>query len=186
MARLNARSVKSRQNAILRYVVSTDVETAARDFNTTPNQIRSYLTASPKTLQNDRRYQKLLSADASTTAKKNDVRLVQRLSGKRLAAAYSRYDVDDRTARAIRYAQVTRIRRRIVENGKTKYVPLSTDKGTAARKQILANMSGESSKSIIDQYKKGVLTEDEAKDKLSKLWKNSGAKGSDEYFSKRT
>lgn len=175
-------SVRSKQNAVLRYVVSTDVNRTAKDLGVSTQQLKNFLAAKPETVKKSDKYGKILRSDPQTVAKKEDVKLVQRLSGKRLGKAYNRYGEDERLTRAIRYAQVTRQRRKVVSEGKVKYVPIDTDKGKIARKQILNNMSGESAKSIMDQYQKGIMTEDETKDKLNRLWKNSGVSGANEYF----
>lgn len=181
----SAQSIRSKQNAVLRYVVSTDVDKTSRDLGVSTDQLKRFLNAKPETVKkNPQQYQKLLSSKPTETAKAKDITLVQRLSGKRLSAAYSRYGKSERTTRAIRYAQVTRQRRKVVENDVVKYMPIQTDKGRVARKQILANMGGESANAVMTQYHKGTITESEAKDILAKLWKNSGVavQASVEYF----
>lgn len=182
------RSVRSKQNAVLRYVVSTDVKRTSQDLGVSEDSLRRFLSAKPETVRNNpSKYGKILGVEPRETARNSDVKLVQRLSGKRLSKAYNRYGEDERLTRAIRLAQATRQRRKIVDDGKVRYVPLkSTEKGSIARKQILNNMSGQTSKSIIDQYQSGTLNEEEARSMLSQLWKNSGAKDSDQYFVEHT
>lgn len=185
MARLNARSVKSRQNRVLRYVASTDIDKSAQDLGVSTNQLTRFLRAKPQTVQkHPERYRKLLETDTQAVAKEKDVKLVQRLSGKRLNKAYA-YQTE-RSNRAVKLAKATREKRKVVEEGRTFYRPVNETKAKASRQQILTNMSGYSAKSIIELYHEGSLTESEAKRLMRKLFANSGVSASqaDSYWEK--
>lgn len=177
-------SIRSKQNQVLRYVVSTNVDKAAKDLGVSTKSLRKFVSASPETVKKNPINFGLLKSTPATVAKEKDVKLVQRLSGKRLRDAYPYFGKRERTTQAIRFAQVTRTRRRIIEDDVVKYVPVAETKGRIARKQILSNMGATSAKSVMWQYNEGTITETEARDLLIKLWKNSGVSASKahEYF----
>jgi len=175
--RLSARGVKSKQNAVMRYVVSTDIDKTSRDLGVSTKTLKRYLSAKPETIKkNPDQYGKLLSSDPKSVAKQKDVKLVQRLSGKRLSSAYGRYYGNKRLTRSVRLAQITREKHLVVQAGKKRYVPVDGHKAKYARKQVLANMADTTSASIMEQYKQGDLSEREAKSLLTTLWKNSDMK----------
>lgn len=179
MAKLNARGVKSRQNSILRYIASTDIDKTASDMNVSAASLQRFVRAKPETIRrNPDKYNRLLNADAKSVARENDVKLVQRLSGKRLKKAYGVNDPSPRLNRSIRLAKATRERYAVQEKGKTIYRPVSPTKVRAPREQILNNMAGWRRDSITDAYKNGDLTKDEAKNLMRKLYRNSGLNNS--------
>lgn len=171
MKKLNAQSVKSRQNSVLRYVASTNIEKTARDMNVSTRQLKSFLRANPKTVNPKN---PLLSADAKSVAKQEDVKLVPVLRGKRLTKAWNEIESSERTRKAVRLASATRERRVVVEDGKRTYRPLKPTRVQPAREQIINNMSGMNQKSIFNLYSSGDISEDEAKGLMRKLYKNSG------------
>lgn len=189
MARLNTRSVKSRQNSVLRYIASTDIDKTASDLNVSTKQLQRFVRAKPETIRKrPEQYNKLLSADAKQVARENDVKLVQRLSGKRLKKAYGTQNPSPRLNRSIRLAKATREKYAVQENGKTIYRPVSPTKIKTQREQILTNMAGYRQKNIIDLYNSGDISESEAKQLMRKLYRNSGLSQSqaDQSFEKAT
>jgi hypothetical protein len=179
-------SIRSRQKGILRYIVSTDIDTAARDFGVSTDAIKRFVGAGPKTVQKSDRFNKLVDVDPVEIAKGKQIKLVQRLSGKRLAKAYGQYYGKPRLTKAVRLAQATREKRRIEVDGKIIYKPVAQTKSKVARKQILNNLAGMTSASIMDQFNQGTLKESEARAMLNTLWKNSDATGAMEYFDDHT
>ena len=183
--RPNVRSVRSKQNQVLRYVVSTDVDKTSKDLDVSTDSLKRFLNAKPETVKkNPSRFSKLLQSEPTKVAKEKNVKQVQKLTGKRLSAAFNRYQTSERTARSIRYSQATRRRRRVEEGGTVRFVVLDTTKGETARKQILENMGGTTAKQVMTQYHRGDITQNEAKRILRKLWANSGVKPekAEEYF----
>jgi len=190
MARLSKQTAKSRQNAVLRYVASTDIERTAKDMNVSTSQLNRFLRASPETIQKSPgRYNRLLSADVKSTAQQKDVRLVQRLSGKRRESAMARRDKSERLMRTVRYTEAVRSKRRVVSSeGKVSYEPVPINRIEVQREQIINNMANLNQKMILDLYFDGEITEEEARELLRKLYKNSGLKAAkaDEAFEKAT
>lgn len=174
MARLSTRSVKSRQNRVLRYVASTDSDKTAADLNVSQNTLNRFLRAKPETIKkNPDRYRKLLESNPEGTAKEKNVKLVQRLSGKRKKEAYARRGESERLQRAIRLSNVTQERYKTEVDGQTVYRPYKPTRVKASREQILNNMAGDSQASILDQVRKGIITRNEGRTKLRKLYRNS-------------
>ena len=188
MARLSKRSAKSRQNAVLRYVASTDIERTARDMNVSTSQLNRFLRAKPETIQKSPdRYSRLLSSDVKSTAQEKDVRLVQRLSGERRKKALARREQSERLMRSVRYTEATRERYRTVSaSGKISYQPVPINRIEVQKEQILNNMADLNQRRILDLYFDGELDEDEARDLMRKLYKNSGLNRTkaDEAFEK--
>lgn len=175
MKKLNARSVKSRQNSVLRYVASTDIDRTARDLNVSTRQLKSFLRSNPQTVEvNQARYQKLLSADAKAVAKQQDVKLVPNVRGKRLSKAFGKRTTDERMAKAVRLANATRERYKSIEGNRIKYRPLKPTRVKAGREQIINNMAGLTQKSILNGYNEGLFSDDEARTLMRKLYRNSG------------
>lgn len=176
--RLNARSVKSRQSAVLRYIVSTDIDKTASDLGVSTNQLQRFARSSPETVRkHPERYSRILSADTKQVARENDVKLVQRLSGKRLKSARKRiYEPkpNPRLIKAVRLSEATRERRRIEsEEGKIIYAPVKR-RAEYSRNQIITNLGGMRRAEILDLYNSGEITESEAKTLMRKLYRNSG------------
>lgn len=176
MARLSKRTAKSRQNAVLRYVVSTDIEKTARHMNVSTSQLSRFLQAKPETIQNNPdRFNRLLSVDPKSVAQEKDVRLVQRLSGQRRKQVMDRERKTERQIRAVRYSEATRERRKVVSSsGQISYEPVPVNRIQVNRNQILNNMGHLNQKAILDLYFDGDIDEDEARELLRKLYKISG------------
>lgn len=175
MARLSKQTAKSRQKNILRYVVSTDVERTANDLGVSTKQVRAFIRAKPETIQkNPNRYRKFLTTDVRETAKENDVRLVQKLSGKRLYEAQKNKQPSERLERALRYSRATRERYQTTEQGRTVYRPARATVIEVNREQILNNMSGLNQRRIQDLHASGQLSRGEARKLMRQLYKNSG------------
>ena len=176
MARLSKRTAKSRQNAVLRYVASTDIEKTARDMNVSTSQLNRFLRAKPETIQKSPgRYSRFLSVDVKETATEKDVRLVQRLSGERRKKALARRDSSERQMRTVRYTEAVRERYKTVSaSGEIHYEPVPINRIEVSREQILNNMSNLNQKMILDLYFDGEIDEDEARELIRKLYKNSG------------
>lgn len=174
MARLGARSVKSKQKATLRYIASTDIERTARDYGVSTRTLRNFVSADPKTL-NQTRYSRILSADAKSVAQENDVRLVPRLTGERYKSVRQLAKPSERQVRSLRYTAATRERIRHVDpEGKVTYRPAKASRVKTERDQILNQMSGMNTKTIMNGYHDGLYTKSEAKKMLRKLYANSG------------
>ena len=176
MARLSKRTAKSRQNAVLRYVASTDIEKTARDMNVSTSQLNRFLRAKPETIQKSPgRYSRFLSVDVKETATEKDVRLVQRLSGERRKKALARRDSSERQMRTVRYTEAVRERYKTVSaSGEIHYEPVPINRIDVSREHILNNMSNLNQKMILDLYFDGEIDEDEARELIRKLYKNSG------------
>lgn len=192
MARLNARSVKSRQNAVLRYIASTDLDTAASHFGISTQTLRNFVNATPKRiLEVQDHYQKPLSLSPSEIAKARNVRLVPRLSGHRLSQAYRhqnmpeyktpkgrtvRVDTDWLT-RSIRYAQATRTHYQWKDprTHKIEYREIApySRKEIFAKRQILSGLQNENTRSLVSKYKTGRMSRSESLRNIRLLWKNS-------------
>jgi hypothetical protein len=180
--RPSTRGIRSKQKGLLRYIVSTDIDTAASDFGVSTDQLKRFVNAKPETIKKRGGFNKLQNVSPVEIAKAKQVKLVQRLSGKRLKKAYGNYYGNERLTKAVRLAQATREKRLTTDDGKLVYKPVANTKAKIARKQILNNLSGSTTASIMEQYEKGVLKENEARAMLNTLWKNSGADGAMEYF----
>lgn len=178
MARLSARSVKSRQKQTLRYIASTDIERTARDYGVSTRQLRNFLTKDPKSVD-QRTYDKILATDAKQLAREKEVRLVPRLTTDKYNLALKETFPADRTVRSLRYTSVVRERiRKVDDEGKVHYKPVSVERQKTERAQILGNMSGMNTKRIVNMYQEGLITRGEAKQMMRKLYKNSGVSAS--------
>lgn len=174
MARLSARSVRSKQNATLRYIASSDIERTARDYGVSTRTLRNFIKADPKSL-NQSTYNKFLAADAKGIAKNNDVRLVPRLSGERYREIRALERPTERQERSVRYTAATRERyKKVDKSGKVRYLPASQERIEQNRKQILAGMAGTNTKTIVALYQEGSITRGEARGMMRKLFANSG------------
>ena len=192
----NARSIRSKQAAYLRYIASTDISTTSKELGLSTKSLRRFLSATPETVQKSpERFGKALSLKPAAVAKEKTTRLVPRLSGQRLKTAYSRMNtpvvVDTRgrkhkvdtdwTVRSIRYAQSTRTKYKVVSpEGYVSYVPIQTETDTHhrqeyAKRQILDGLSNENTRSIARKYKSEVWSYDKAIELTRQLWANSDA-----------
>lgn len=108
-------SVRSRQHRVIRYIYSTDLQTAARHYNVSTKQLERFISNDPKRMksrvQKDPAYLRLYQTDPKELAREQDVRLVPRLSRKRYYALQKPgVTPTERQQLAINYRTVTRTR----------------------------------------------------------------------------
>jgi hypothetical protein len=194
--KLNARGVRSKQAAYLRYIASTDISATANELGLSTKTLKHFLSAKPETvLKSPDRFTHVLSLKPAAAAKENKRRLVPRLSGQRLKTAFSHMNtpevVDklgrtrkidtDWTVRSIRYTQATRTKYRVVSpEGMVSYVPVQTGLDTHhrqeyAKRQIVNGLANENTRSIARKYHAGTWSYDKAIEMTRELWKNSDA-----------
>lgn len=192
MARLSTRSAKSAQKSTIRYIASSDIERTARDFGVSESTLRRFVNAKPEVLarSRDKGYRKILATDAKSVAKENRVRLVPRLTREKIQTLSDEQRREQRTARSIRYTEsvTERIRKVDKDTGKIHYRPANPERAKIARKQIVSDMAQWNTKTVVQAYLDGVLTKNEARTIMRKLYKNSGAgaRAADAAFEKAT
>jgi hypothetical protein len=176
MKRPTRQSVRSKQNAILRYIISTDVDTSSKDLGVPSKHLKAFVSVKPETVRKyPERYGKLLGTDTKSVASQHDRKLVQRLSGKRLYKAETRYQkegADSRLVRAVRLARATRTHRKIVEEGQVRYVPVV--KSAQSREEVIdlvmRDLASYNVSTIREQLDRGEITEEEARE-IVEYWR---------------
>lgn len=190
MARLSTRSAKSAQKSTIRYIASSDIERTARDYGVSESTLRRFIAAKPESLakSRDKNYRKILSTDARAVAKENQVRLVPRLTREKIQSLSDEQRRDQRNVRAIRYTEsvTERVRKVDKKTGKIRYRPANQERVQNARKQIVSGMAQWNTKTVVQAYKDGLLTEKEARTIMRNIYKNSGAgaRAADAAFAK--
>lgn len=192
MSKPNARSVRSKQTAILRYIASTDINTTSADLGLSTKTLRRFVSAKPETVRkHPERFTTAMAANPKQTAKDKGQKLVPYLSGERLKRAYRvqnspeyispkgrKIKVDtDWTKRSIRYAQVAHTRYQVMtpEGRKYREIVPSNRKNLYAQRQILSGLQGENTHSLINKWRSGEWSYNDALSAVRQLWSNSDA-----------
>jgi hypothetical protein len=190
MSKPNARSVRSKQAAILRYIASTDLTTSSSELGLSTSTLTRFVNAAPETIQKSPdRFSRALQIKPQQIAKEKGRRLVPRLSGERLRQKNRlRYVTEyvspkgrkikndpDWTVRSLRYAEATRTHYSVQKEGKTVYVEIERERrrDIYAKRQLTDSLSGETTRSLINKYNAGTWTRGEALSAIRQLWKNS-------------
>jgi hypothetical protein len=194
MPKPNARSIRSKQAAYLRYIASSDIETTSSELGLSTKTLMRFLKAAPETvLKSPESFTHVLSIYPQEMARERNRKLVPKLSGKRLGRTFRlmntpqfvtksgrvQYVNVDWYKRAVRYAQATRTKRRVTSpEGIVTYVPVQSgvdthNRQSFARHQILSGLANENTRSLLAKYNAGTMSKVELERKINELWGNS-------------
>lgn len=163
MAKNPARGIRTRQNAVLRYSLSTSLEETAKDFGVTPKQLANFLRKKPDDLSKSKSkaYKRLLAADAKAVARDNDVKLVSKLYGERYARTLRNQNTP-RKVKSVQYTKATKTKRRLA-TGKYENIITAESQRQSVISSMTYNPKGYSVRYIRQEMAAGRMSESEAR-----------------------
>lgn len=176
--RPSAPSTRAKQHQVIRYIYSTDLKTAARHYNVSPQKLSRFISANPKRLksrvQKDPAYSRLYKTDIKELAATKDIRLIPRLSSKRYYDLQRTKSITERQQLAVNYKSVTRTRIYHKRGDKVTYEPVTErmEQTTATRLQLLNRGFGQYTtvNAVHDGFENGTLSSADV-NMIVGLWK---------------
>lgn len=171
MAKPNARSVRAKQNAVLRYIASTGLDNTADNFGLSPRTVRRFVEAKPQQiLKDDEGFKTLLHSKPEQIAKRKNVHLVRKYTGTRQTRLYHRepQKLTEEQRRGLQFTKATK-ERRLVSG---RYVPIENyEEQRRIHSAIIVQDLAEYNQASLDEmYSKGDIDQYEY-DSVIAAWK---------------
>lgn len=182
---LSRQTALAKQNAILRYVISTSPDTTARDFNVSRSSLTQFLNTPPETLRSKtRRFSVFLESNPKQVALEHNRTIVKPISGVRYQKLSRKQNKSETEIRRFQAAKATRTKKKSIVTGH--YIPIEkyNDNRKSEVFKAYHNLSGKNGQSIMSAFNAGIISENEAQAQLVALWRSSGqsASGANKYF----